>query len=60
MKADCPCCNRCKVYVEGPLRGHCLYGGPFEGYFEEMTGTSRASIYKGHEQRKSDLPDQNQ
>ena len=27
----CPVCNACRVYIEGPNAGMCLYGGPYKG-----------------------------
>lgn len=28
----CNVCEKCKVYIEGPMMGHCVFGGPYEGY----------------------------
>lgn len=28
----CACCRRCWLFVAGPKRGQCAFGGPFAGY----------------------------
>lgn len=30
----CPCCTKCWLYIEGPRKGQCDYGGPYFGYIE--------------------------
>ncbi len=32
VPGKCPCCNQCKIYSEGPMKGKCIYNGPFNGY----------------------------
>ena len=29
---SCGCCHKCFVYVEGPMKGRCIYAGPYDGY----------------------------
>ena len=31
----CNICFKCKIYVEGPMIGKCIYGGPFKFYSKE-------------------------
>ena len=33
----CSCCKRCKIYLDGPARGTCIYGGPFAGYEKDTS-----------------------
>lgn len=30
----CAVCSKCRIYTEGPMKGHCIYGGPFSGYIQ--------------------------
>ena len=32
QRIHCKICQRCWLWIEGPSRGSCLYGGPFAGY----------------------------
>lgn len=34
MKGRCNLCNTCQIYIEGPLIGRCIYGGPFHQYLD--------------------------
>lgn len=36
---QCAVCNKCRRYVEGPMAGMCIYGGPFSGYYEVKFGS---------------------
>lgn len=29
---NCGVCKKCEIYIEGPAKGKCVYGGPFKGY----------------------------
>lgn len=29
---SCPCCSKCWLFVAGPRKGACAFGGPFQGY----------------------------
>lgn len=33
----CQVCTSCKIYIEGPMKDHCIYGGHFgfSGYINE-------------------------
>lgn len=32
VRGKCSSCKQCWVYLGGPLKGKCPYGGPFSGY----------------------------
>lgn len=31
---SCPCCKKCWLFVAGPKKGQCAFGGPFTGYIK--------------------------
>lgn len=35
IEYSCPCCKKCWLFVAGPRRGKCPFGGPFGG-FEDL------------------------
>lgn len=35
----CNCCNKCWLWVEGPMAGICICGGPYSGYLDLTTNT---------------------
>jgi len=34
MAWTCPCCKQCWLYVAGPKKGMCAFGGPMDGYLK--------------------------
>jgi hypothetical protein len=43
IQSKCSCCKKCWIYLDGPLRGTCIYKGPYSGYEkqeEEKTETT--------------------
>ena len=36
VPGKCSCCKKCLKYASGPLKGYCIYGGPFEGYVQQI------------------------
>lgn len=32
IRGKCSCCKQCWVYLGGPMKGKCIYGGPYQGY----------------------------
>lgn len=35
-KGRCAVCIKCTIYIDGPFKGSCIYGGPFYGYCDEQ------------------------
>ena len=35
LRSNCSVCKQCWIYINGPLRGKCIYDGPFSGYEKE-------------------------
>lgn len=54
IDSSCACCYHCKVWIEGPRRGTCASGGPFNGYYIENTGETKTKTDL-HLQRKKVL-----
>ena len=43
----CGCCDKCQIYIEGPMKGYCSYGGPYKGYiYEDGTTITSEEIRK--------------
>ncbi len=38
IDGKCKVCNKCKIIADGPMKGYCIYGGPFSG-FKDESGT---------------------
>jgi hypothetical protein len=32
VRSKCSCCKKCWIALEGPTKGKCYAGGPFEGF----------------------------
>jgi len=32
VEYKCPTCEKCRLYIDGPYVGSCVYGGPYKGY----------------------------
>ena len=43
IPADCACCKRCWMRIDGRYKGYCIYGGPYTGFIQEAYNAPQAA-----------------
>lgn len=38
VRSKCSCCKKCWIALEGPTKGKCYAGGPFERFHRDLEG----------------------